>query len=328
MRMNHTIAVVAALLTTAVAPSATWAADAAYPTRPVRLVVPTGAGGNTDVFARVVAEKLREPLGQTVIVDNRPGASGLLGSDLVAKASPDGYTLLMAFPSHPVNPSLYNDMPYDTVKDFAPITMVTSVTQVLVVNPKLPIKTVKDLVAQSLEKPGQFNHGVVGAGSLGDLCARTLTAMTGAQIVQVPYKGAPQIVTALIGGEIQVYFSAPVAVIPQIKGGRVRALGVSTKRRLAVLPDVPTIAESGVPGFEVVGWNGILAPAKTPKAIIDRWHKEVVAVLRAPDVQADIIAQGIEPIGNTPEEFGRILRDDVQKWGKILKGTKTTSAKQ
>jgi tripartite-type tricarboxylate transporter receptor subunit TctC len=299
------------------------AAADVYPNRPIRLVVPTGAGGNTDTFARIVADKLKGPLGQQIIVDNRSGASGIVGSDIVAKAVPDGYTLLMVFPSHPVNPSLYSDLPYDTLKDFAPVTMVTSVTQVLVVNPKLPIHTVKDLIAQAKEKPGQFNHGVVARGSLGDLSAEVFSMMTGAKLTQIAYKGAPQVMTALIGGELQVYFSAPVVAIPQMKAGRVRALGVSTKKRLAVIPDVPTIAEAGVPGYEVIGWNGILAPAKTPRAIIERLNADIVKVIRTPEVEADILAQGIEPIGNTPEEFGRIIRADVERWGKILKGTKT-----
>jgi tripartite-type tricarboxylate transporter receptor subunit TctC len=299
------------------------AAADVYPNRPIRLVVPTGAGGNTDTFARIVADKLKGPLGQQIIVDNRSGASGIVGSDIVAKAVPDGYTLLMVFPSHPVNPSLYSDLPYDTLKDFAPVTMVTSVTQVLVVNPKLPIHTVKDLIAQAKEKPGQFNHGVVARGSLGDLSAEVFSMMTGAKLTQIAYKGAPQVMTALIGGELQVYFSAPVVAIPQMKAGRVRALGVSTKKRLAVIPDVPTIAEAGVPGYEVVGWNGILAPAKTPRAIIERLNADIVKVIRTPEVEADILAQGIEPIGNTPEEFGRIIRADVERWGKILKVTKT-----
>ena len=299
------------------------AAADVYPNRPIRLVVPTGAGGNTDTFARIVADKLKGPLGQQIIVDNRSGASGIVGSDIVAKAVPDGYTLLMVFPSHPVNPSLYSDLPYDTLKDFAPVTMVTSVTQVLVVNPKLPIHTVKDLIAQAKEKPGQFNHGVVARGSLGDLSAEVFSMMTGAKLTQIAYKGAPQVMTALIGGELQVYFSAPVVAIPQMKAGRVRALGVSTKKRLAVIPDVPTIAEAGVPGYEVIGWNGILAPAKTPRAIIERLNADIVKVIRTPEVEADILAQGIEPIGNTPEEFGRIIRADVERWGKILKGAKT-----
>jgi len=299
------------------------AAADVYPNRPIRLVVPTGAGGNTDTFARIVADKLKGPLGQQIIVDNRSGASGIVGSDIVAKAVPDGYTLLMVFPSHPVNPSLYSDLPYDTLKDFAPVTMVTSVTQVLVVNPKLTIHTVKDLIAQAKEKPGQFNHGVVARGSLGDLSAEVFSMMTGAKLTQIAYKGAPQVMTALIGGELQVYFSAPVVAIPQMKAGRVRALGVSTKKRLAVIPDVPTIAEAGVPGYEVIGWNGILAPAKTPRAIIERLNADIVKVIRTPEVEADILAQGIEPIGNTPEEFGRIIRADVERWGKILKVTKT-----
>ena len=299
------------------------AAADVYPNRPIRLVVPTGAGGNTDTFARIVADKLKGPLGQQIIVDNRSGASGIVGSDIVAKAVPDGYTLLMVFPSHPVNPSLYSDLPYDTLKDFAPVTMVTSVTQVLVVNPKLPIHTVKDLIAQTKEKPGHFNHGVVARGSLGDLSAEVFSMMTGAKLTQIAYKGAPQVMTALIGGELQVYFSAPVVAIPQMKAGRVRALGVSTKKRLSVIPDVPTIAEAGVPGYEVVGWNGILAPAKTPRAIIERLNADIVKVIRTPEVEADILAQGIEPIGNTPEEFGRIIRADVERWGKILKGAKT-----
>jgi len=299
------------------------AAADVYPNRPIRLVVPTGAGGNTDTFARIVADKLKGPLGQQIIVDNRSGASGIVGSDIVAKAVPDGYTLLMVFPSHPVNPSLYSDLPYDTLKDFAPVTMVTSVTQVLVVNPKLPIHTVKDLIAQAKEKPGHFNHGVVARGSLGDLSAEVFSMMTGAKLTQIAYKGAPQVMTALIGGELQVYFSAPVVAIPQMKAGRVRALGVSTKKRLAVIPDVPTIAEAGVPGYEVIGWNGILAPAKTPRAIIERLNADIVKVIRTPEVEADILAQGIEPIGNTPEEFGRIIRADVERWGKILKGAKT-----
>ncbi|MDB5812418.1 MAG: transporter [Betaproteobacteria bacterium] len=294
-----------------------------YPNRPLRLVVPTGAGGNTDTFARIVADKLKGSLGQQVIVDNRSGASGIVGSDIVAKAAPDGYTLLMAFPSHPVNPSLYTDLPYDTLKDFAPITMVTSVTQVLVVNPKVPATTVRELIAQIKEKPGLYNHGVVARGSLGDLSAEVFSAMSGAKLTQISYKGAPQVMTALIGGEIQVYFSAPVVAIPQMKAGRVRAIGVSTKKRLAVIPEVPTIAESGLPGYEVVGWNGILAPAKTRPALIDRLHAEIVKVIRMPDVEAAILAQAIEPIGNTPEQFGRIIRADVERWGKILKGTKT-----
>jgi tripartite-type tricarboxylate transporter receptor subunit TctC len=299
----------------------TFAADF-YPSRPIRLVVPSGAGGNTDFLARMLAEKLRSPLGQPVIVDNRSAASGIVGTELVAKAAPDGYTLLMVFPSHPVNPSLYSDLPYDTIKDFAPITMVSTVTQVLLVNSKSPAKSVKELIALAAQRPGQLNYGAVGRGSLGDLSARLFGSIAGIELVPVFYKSAPQIMTALIQGELQIYFSPPVVAVPQIKSERVRALGVSTKARLAIIPDVPTIAESGLPGFEVVGWNGILAPARTPRSVIDRLHKEIVAVLRSADVEAQIAAQGIEPLANTPEEFGRIIRADVEKWARVLKGAR------
>src|SRR5258706_8402207 len=291
-----------------------------YPNRPIRLVVPSGAGGNTDFLARMLAEKLRVPLGQPVIVDNRSAASGIVCTELVAKAAPDGYTLLMVFPSHPVNPSLYSDLPYDTVKDFAPITMVSSVTQVLLVNPKSPAKSVKELIALAMQRPGQLNYGAVGRGSLGDLSAQLFGSMAGIELVPVFYKSAPQIMTALIQGELQVYFSPPVVAVPQIKSERVRALGVSTKARLAIIPDVPTIAESGLPGFEVVGLNGILAPAKTPRPVIDRLHKEIVAVRRSAGVGAQIAAQGIDPLAHTPEEFGPVIRAHLEKWARGPEG--------
>ena len=297
------------------------AAAERYPERPIRLVVPTGAGGNTDVFARIVAEKLRAPLGQQVIVDNRPGADGIVGSEIVARAAPDGYTLLMAFPTHPLNPFLHAKLPYDTVRDFAPITMVTSVTQVLLVHPKTPARSVKELLALAAEKPGGLNAGAVARGSLGDLCTALFESLGKVKLVHVAYKGAPQVLTALIAGEIQIYFSPPVVAIPQIKAGRVRALGVSTRTRLAALPEVPTIAESGLPGYDVVGWNGILAPAKTPRAVIARLHAEIVKVVRSPEIEAEANAQGIQAIGNTPEEFARVIHADMEKWAKVLKGS-------
>jgi tripartite-type tricarboxylate transporter receptor subunit TctC len=298
------------------------AAAERYPERPIRLVVPTGAGGNTDVFARIVADRLKAPLGQQVVVDNRPGAGGIVGTDIVAKAAPDGYTLLMAFPSHPVNPFLHASLPYDTVRDFAPITMVTSVTQVLLVNPKLPARSVKELIAHAAEKPGQLNFGAVGRGSLGDLCSELFASLANVRLVHVAYKGAPQVMTALIAGEIQIYFSPPVVAMPQMKAGRVRALGVSTKARLAAMPEVPTIAEAGLPGFDVAGWNGILAPAKTPRAVIERLHAEIAQVVRSPEIVSEAAAQGIEAIGNTPEEFARVIRADMQKWAKLMQNTR------
>jgi tripartite-type tricarboxylate transporter receptor subunit TctC len=296
------------------------AADA-FPQRPVRLVVPTGAGGNTDTFARLLAEKLRAPLGQQVIVDNRPGADGIVGSEIVARANPDGHTLLMAFPTHPVNPFLHANMPYDTINDFAPISMVTSVTQVLLVNPKVPANTVRELIALANEKPGALNSGAVARGSLGDLCTELFEAMGKIKFTHISYKGAPQVMTALIAGEVQVYFAPPVVAIPQFRAARVRALGVSTKTRLASLPEVPTIAESGLPGYDVVGWNGVMAPAKTPRAVIERLHNAIVQVVRTPAFEADAAAQGVNAIGNSPEEFARVVRADMDKWAKLLKTT-------
>jgi len=295
------------------------AAESPYPNRPIRLVVPTGAGGVTDILARILAERMRDGLRQQVVVDNRPGAGGIIGSDIVAKALPDGYTLLMVFPSHPVNPSLNAKMPYDTVNDFAPISMASRVTQVLLVHPSLPVTTVKELIAYAKARPKQLNYGTVGRGSFGHVSTELFASQAGIDLVHITYKGVPQIIGALLSGEIQVYFNVPISAIGQIRAGKMRALGVTKSERLAMLPEVPTIAEAGLPGFEAIGWNGILAPAATPRALIERLHREIVAALRNPEVLAQLTAQGIEPVGSTPEEFGQIIRVDVAKWSQVLR---------
>lgn len=294
------------------------AADS-YPTRPVRIVVPTGAGGVTDVVARVLAQKMGERLGQQVIVDNRPGAGGMLGTQIAATAAPDGYTLVLVFPSHAVNPTLVAKLPYDSVKSFAPITLVSVVAPVLVVNATLPVRSVKDLIALAKDKPGAINFGSVGSGSLGHLSGDLFRAMAGLQVTQVFYKGAPQVMTSLIGGEIQVYFVASMATaLPQLKSGRVRALGVGTRERLPFLPEVPPIADT-VPGYEVQGWNGMLAPAGTPRAIVDRLNSEIVRIVKTPQFAEQFAAEGIVPVGNTPEEFTRVIIADIAKWGKVIR---------
>jgi len=290
-----------------------------FPNRPLRLVVPTGAGGVTDILARILAERMRGGLGHQVIVDNRTGAGGIVGTDIVAKATPDGYTLLMVFPSHAVNPSLNAKLPYDTINDFAPITLVSRVVQVLLVGNNLPVQSVKELIAYAKARPKQVNFGTVGRGSFGHLSAELFAAQAGLEMVHVSYKGSPQIMQALLSGEVQVYFNVPISSLAQIRAGKVRALGVSTPERLAILPEVPTIAEAALPGYEAIAWNGILAPAKTPKPVIDRIHREVIAALRATDIQEKLISQAIEPVGNTPEEFARIIRTDVAKWAEVLK---------
>lgn len=290
-----------------------------YPSRPVRLIVPTGAGGVTDILARLLAERMRTALGQQVVVDNRTGAGGIIGTDIVAKATPDGYTLLMVFPSHAVNPSLNKKMPYDSVKDFEPVTLVSRVSQVLLVNLNSPAKSAAELIALAKAKPKHLNFGTVGKGSFGHLSAELFAAKAGVEIVHVAYKGSPQIMTALLSNEVQIYFNVPISSLPLIRAGKVRAIGVSTPDRLAILPDVPTISESGLPGYEAIAWNGILAPAKTPRSIVDRLHREIVAALKAPDVKAQLEAQAVDAVGSTPEEFAKILRADIAKWAEVLR---------
>lgn len=290
-----------------------------YPTKPVKIVVPTGAGGITDIIARIVGQKLTEAWGQQVIIDNRPGAGGIIGSDTVAKAAPDGHTLLMVFPSHPVNPSLYAKLPYDTVKDFAPVTMVTTVTLALIVNPAVPARSVPELVALAKAQPGKLNYGAVGTGSLGHLAAEVFKSATGVNMVHVPYKGAPQAAASLLSNETQLFFDALITAIPQVKAGKVRVLAVTSPRRHPSMPDVPAIAEAGVPGYDVTGWNGILAPAGTPREIVAKLSADIVRVLKMPDVRDRLSAQGADPVGNTPEEFSAIIRHDVAKWAKVVK---------
>ena len=290
-----------------------------YPSRPVRMIIPAGAGGITDILGRVIAPKLGESLGQQVVVDNRPGASGIVGSQIVAKAAPDGYTLLMVFPSHPVNASLYPDIPYDTVTAFAPITLVSAVSPVLIVASQFPAKSVPELIAIAKEKPGRLNHGSVGGSSMGHLGAELFRSMSGIRITLVTYKGAPQVLTALLSGEIQFYLIGSAGtVVPQVKAGRIRALGVGAKQRISALPDVPPIGDA-LPGYEARGWNGILAPAGTPKPVIERLNREIVKVVRSPEFNQLLVSEGATPVGNTPAEFDAVIRADVKKWAKIIK---------
>jgi len=314
---HRCLALTAALLSTTVVPTAQ--AAEAFPARPVRMIIPSGAGGITDILGRVVANKLGERLGQQVLVDNRPGASGIVGSQIVANATPDGHTLLMVFPSHTVNPSLYPDIPYDTANAFAPITMVSSVAPVLLVNAQSPIRSMKDLIAIAKAKPQQLNHASVGSGSMGALAAELLRSLAGIEFTQVAYKGSPQALAAVISGEIDFYFIGSVGTAAtQVKTGRVRAIGTGATESPSAMPDVPPIANT-IPGFEARGWNGILAPAGTPKAVIDTLNRELVAVIRLPEVGQVMEREGATPVGNTPAEFDKVIRSDIAKWAKILK---------
>jgi tripartite-type tricarboxylate transporter receptor subunit TctC len=291
----------------------------AWPDKPIQLVVPLGPGGINDITSRMIAQKLTDRLGQTVVVVNKPGAGGIIGSEAVAKAPPDGNTILMVYSSHMVNPSLYAKLPYDTIHDFAPITLVNTVNLVLTVNPKVPARTVGELIALAKAKPGQLNYGTVGVGSLGHLAALRFVKQAGIDVMQVPYKSAPEVMNALLAGDTSFYFDSPITALPFIKSGKIRALAVTSRTRSPVMPDVPTLDEAGLPGFEVVGWNGLVAPARTPPAIIDRLNREVVAILHDPQVSKSLAEQGVDVVGDTPLEFQKIIEADIAKWRDITR---------
>jgi len=300
------------------APSAL--AQAPFPTKPVRLVVPFPAGGTTDILARAAAQKLSETLGQQVIVDNRPGAGGNIGAELVAKAQADGYTLLMGtVGTHAINPSLYAKMPYDHVKDFAPVILVAGVPNVLVVNPDLPFKTVADVVAYAKANPGKLNFASSGSGTSIHLSGELFKVMAGVQMTHVPYKGSAPALTDLIGGQVQLMFDNLPSALPQIKGGKLRAVAVTSTTRAAALPDVPTVAESGLPGFESSSWFGILAPAGTPKDIIAKINTDVQKWLSTPEAKEKLLGQGAIAAGGSPDDFAKHIQAETAKWAKVVK---------
>jgi tripartite-type tricarboxylate transporter receptor subunit TctC len=290
-----------------------------YPSKPIRLVVPFAAGGATDVLARLVGERLTASLGQQVVVDNRPGAGGNIGSDIVARAEPDGYTILMgAVGTHAINPSLYPKMPYDPVKDFAPVTLVASVPNVLVVNPEVPAKSVQELIDLAKAKPGELNFASSGNGTSIHLSGELFKAMTGTDIVHVPYKGSGPAVTDLLGGQVQMMFDNMPSSLPHVKAGKLRALGVTSAKRSPALPEVPTIAEAGVPGYDATSWFGILAPAGTPEPVVTRLQGAIVQALGEPEMRQRMADLGAEPVGDTPAEFGQFIAAEIAKWAKVV----------
>ena len=289
-----------------------------FPSKPIQLVVPLGPGGINDIISRLIAQKLTESWGQAVIVVNKPGAGGIIGSEAVAKATPDGYTILMVYSSHMVNPSLYSKLPYDSVRDFAPITLVNTVNLVLTVSPLVQANSVKELIALAKSKPGTLNYGTSGIGSLGHLAALRFANEAGIDVVQVPYKSAPEVTTALLRGDASFYFDSPITALPFIRSGKVKALAVTSATRSSVLPEIPTIAEAALRDFEVLGWNGLLAPAGTPKPVIDKLNGEIVRILRTREVTNQLKEQGIDVVGDTPEEFAAIILADIAKWREII----------
>ena len=295
------------------------AAQNTYPSRPIRLIVPASPGGGTDFTARTIGQKLSEVVRQTVIVDNRPGAAGNIGVEIASKANPDGYTIVMPITSFSINPHLYSKLPFDTAKDFAPIVLASSAPLFLVVNPSVPAKTVSELIALAKAKPGQLNYANSGNGTTAHLAGELLKKSAGIDLVSVPFKGGGPAVIDLIAGRVQIYFSTIPAALTQVKAGKLRGIAVTTQKRVDLIPDVPTVAESGLPGFEVVGWFGIFAPAGTPKPVINTLNKGINAALRAPETQERFARQGLIPGGGTPEELERFFRAELKRWGALIK---------
>jgi tripartite-type tricarboxylate transporter receptor subunit TctC len=291
-----------------------------YPAKPIRIVIAQAPGSATDVISRVVGNKLSESLGQPLVIDARPGAGGTLGTEVAAKSPPDGYTLFMANNStHGSNPATYAKLPYDAVNDFAPITFAASVPYALVVHPSLPVTTVKELIALAKSKPGQLNYASAGNGSTHQFCGELLKSMAGIDLTHIPYKGSTPAIAALLGGEVSLMFANVTDIGPQMKSGRIRVLAVTVPQRSAMMPDVPTIAEAALPGFEMRSWFGLLAPAGTPKPIITRLNTEAVKVLSRADVKSTLAAQGLEAMPGSPEQFGAYIKTEIARFTKIAK---------
>ena len=292
----------------------------AYPVKPIRVIIAQAPGSATDVISRIVGNKLGESLGQPLVVDARPGAGGTLGTEIAARATPDGYTVMMGNnSSHGSNPALYAKLPYDAVKDFAPIIFIAATPYVLSVHPSMPVKSVKELIALAKARPGQINYASAGNGSTHHLSGELLKTMAGIEMVHVPYKGTPPAIQALLGGEVSVMFATVTGIQPHIKTGRARALAVTTPKRALAMPEVPTISEAALPGFEMLSWFGLLAPAGTPPAIVARLNTETAKVIALPDVRSALAAQGLEVTSGTPEQFGDYIRREIAKITKIAK---------
>jgi tripartite-type tricarboxylate transporter receptor subunit TctC len=290
-----------------------------YPEKPIRLVIPFAPGGGTDVLARFMAVHLTDNLGVSMVIENRSGAGGTLGAEFAARAAPDGYTILFTSASYSFNPSLYSRLAYDPIKDFAPITLLAMVPHLVVVHPSMPVKNVRELLALARKRPGEIFYGSGGPGSSIHLAGALFVSMTKADMTHVPYKGGGPAMTGVLSGEAQVLFPTMQSAMPLVTAGRLRAIAISTDNRSPALPDLPTVAESGVPGYYATGWYGMLAPAGTPQAVIDRLHGAVVKVLGVPEIRKRLAMEGATAVGNTPAEFGKFIREEITKWRKIIR---------
>jgi tripartite-type tricarboxylate transporter receptor subunit TctC len=303
--------------------SATMASTAvhaqSWPNKPVRILIAFPPGGAIDIVARVMSPRLSESIGQPVLVENRPGAGGLLGTELAAKAAPDGHTVFFGTLGNlSVNPLLYPKLPFDIGRDFAPLTQVVSTTFMLYVNPASPVKTVNDLIALAKSRPGALNYSSSGNGGAPQLAAELFNSMAGVKMVHIPYKGSNQSVTDVIGGQVQLTFDSLALGLPHVKAGKLRAVATLGSKRISQLPDVPAVSET-LPGYEVTNWFGMVVPAATPRDIIARLHAEILKVLRLPEVRNSLIAQGTEPVGSSPEEFGAFMKSEAAKWARVIK---------
>ena len=286
-----------------------------YPSRPIRLIVPYAPGGGADAIGRIVAKRVSETIGQPIVIENRGGAGSILGTEAVKNADPDGYTLLVG-QSGPIsiNPAVYKNLRYDPVKDFAPVTMTTAYPYILVVNAKLPVNNLQEFVTLARSKPGEFNYGTTGVGAANHLVSELLSSRAGLKMTHIPYRGTALAVGDLLAGQVTMVFADAVSAMPHVQAGTLRALAVSSKNRAAIAPDIPTIAESGYPGFDAIGWHGILAPARTPPAIIGRLNSEIVKALKDPATKSLLETQAMQLVGNSPEEFAAFIKQDIALW--------------
>ena len=308
------IAAAALLLT-----GSTFAQTSAYPDKPIRFVVPYPPGGGTDVIARIVQDRLRAALGQSIVIDNRGGAGGSIGTDVVAKSAPDGYTVLFTLSSHTINPAIFSKLGFDTARDFEPVGTVCSLPQILVANPQFPANTVQQLIAMAKDKPGSLAFASVGNGSPGHLAGEMMKIRTGTQITHIPYRGGGPAVTDVVSGQVPLLWVSIPAAAQFVKQKQLKALAVSTLKRSAAFPDVPTMQEAGISDFEVDSWYAMFVPAKTPRAIVDRLNAALNTVLKEPEIREKLLAQGSEAVGGTPEQLGAVVNAELPKWAKLVK---------
>ena len=292
-----------------------------YPTRPIRIISPYPAGGGNDTLLRIMGDRLGEQLGQRIIVDNRPGANTIVGTEILVKAPPDGYTFILVPNSFATNPSFYPKLPYDTMKDVTPVGQIAQSPQMIVAHPSVPVRTLKELLALAKAKPGDLSYGTSGNGSTGHLAGTLLSMMTGIQLTHVAYKGTAPAVNELVGGHIPLMVSSMIATLPHVRAGKLKIIALTTAKRSQAIPEVPTIAESGVPGYDATLWYGILAPPRTPDAVIKRMNAELGTTLKSPDIVEKLSTQAVEPHHTSPEQFAALIRTELAKWSKVIRAS-------